>query len=533
MMAINFCRECIVAAGYEATVVGGNDGKEETVIVAIEGMTCQSCVKNIESTVGAKPGISRIQVSLQCKEATVTYAPSLVSPEDVRDFIDDMGFDATLPRSDAPSSCVVDIKGMTCMSCVRNIESTVGEKHGIRHIKVSLEAGEGRVEYDSNVVTAQQVTEMIDDMGFEATLRLSNEFQTHQTIVEGGLSALTIKSSPSVQVKHGLGNDRTSKETGNGIIPARLEKCYVRIGGMTCASCVAAIEKHAKKIPGLHNILVALMAAKAEVWYDADSTLTPEEIAESITELGFPSSVMEGNVGSQGGTVELTIMGMTCASCVHVIESHVKKLKGVESAAVALTTSRGKFTFDPATTGARDIIDCIVGLGFHAELFSNTSKTDYLDHSHEIAKWRNSFIVSLVFGVPAMVVMVYFMVMMKHMTHEEMCCVIPGLSLENLLLFLLSTPVQFIGGRHFYVQAFKALRHGTANMDVLIMLATTVSYVYSLGVVLAAIIMQLTTSPMTFFDTPPMLLMFVSAGRWLEHITKVTRVSGAMAGAHH
>jgi len=82
--------------------------------------------------------------------------------------------------------------------------------------------------------------------------------------------------------------------------------------------------------------------------------------------------------------------------------------------------------------------------------------------------------------------------------------------------------LQIFGGRYFYIQAVKALRHRQTNMDVLIALATSIAYSYSVLIVVVSMALKEKDSPKTFFDTPPMLLVFISLGRWLEHIAEVS-----------
>ncbi|XP_030594529.1 copper-transporting ATPase 1 [Archocentrus centrarchus] len=534
----------------------------------VKGMHCRSCVVNIQDNISMMPGVSSVEVSLENEKASICYDPEKVTETELQQAIEALPpgnfktqpWDSSGPLSpvstspapalsswptggmqakpavsqpcfNQPLGSVVNIhiEGMTCNSCVQSIEGVISQRKGVTSAQVSLTDHQGIFEYDPLLTTPEELRDAIEDMGFDAFLPESNSLLPPPYPVSSKSSSIAPVKGKEIDSDH-------HRETPQGHSGDTHSKCYIQIGGMTCASCVSNIERNLKNEPGIYFVLVALMASKAEVRYNPEVT-DPVKIAECVKELGFTASVMENYEGSDGN-LELVVRGMTCASCVHKIESNLMKEKGIIYASVALATNKAHIKFDSEVIGPRDIIKLIENLGFEASLVKRDRTASHLDHSKEIRQWRKSFLVSLVFCVPVMGMMIYMIIMDHQMPvshnhndtaedrnhyHSTMFLerqLFPGLSIMNLLSFLFCVPVQFIGGRYFYIQAYKALKHKSANMDVLIVLATSIAFTYSFVVLMVAMVEKAKVNPITFFDTPPMLFVFISLGRWLEQIAK-------------
>ncbi|KAM9820887.1 LOW QUALITY PROTEIN: copper-transporting ATPase 2-like [Neosynchiropus ocellatus] len=506
---------------------------ESAVRFRVDGMRCQSCVQTIQEQLSPVLGVSKIQVSLEEAAAAILYQPSLVTPLDLRDKITEMGFVAALIPDPSvygafklAQTVIIWIVGMTCHSCVQSIEGRVSEMPGVLSIAVSLKEGKGTVTFDPSVTEAETLKAAVEDMGFDASLQ---DFVSVTLDHEASPPIMSGSSDPPLSCHSSISNG-TAHTNNYPKPPVHAKKCFIYVTGMTCASCVANIERNLMKQKGIITVLVSLMAGKAEVKYDPD-ILSSLEVTQLIEDMGFGAKLFEDSAETNG-KLDLTIKGMTCASCVHNIQSKLSKTKGVLNVSVALATEKAQIQYDPDVLGARDIIRLVQSLGFEAELMKDGFKSN-LDHAEEIKQWKNSFLLSLVFGIPVMGLMIYMMVMdSQHQQHGGSMPpeqnVLPGLSILNLAFFFLCTPVQIFGGRYFYVQAYRSLKHGIANMDVLIVLATSIAYLYSCVVLIVAMVEKAEQSPVTFFDTPPMLFVFIALGRWLEHVAK-NKTSEALA----
>ncbi|XP_077422143.1 copper-transporting ATPase 2 [Vanacampus margaritifer] len=416
------------------------------------------------------------------------------------------------------------IGGMSCNSCAQAVGGRISQMTGVHSIRVSLEDQNATMTFDPGLTGPEQLRLAIEDMGFDASL--AEAAQGREASISREPSELSGRSCEK-DASNGSGCRR---EYAKRRTAAKEETCFISVKGMTCASCVANIEKNLFKNPGVISVLVSLMAGKAEVKYDPDVINSPA-VVQLIEDLGFGAKTVQDNTVTRG-KLDLTITGMTCASCTRHIESKLSATRGIVDASVALATKTANIQFNPDVLGARDVINIIQNLGFEATLKKAAYKSN-LDHAEDIRQWKTSFLLSLVFGLPVMGLMIYMMVMDgQHRQHggamPEEQNLLPGLSILNLIFFLLCTPVQVFGGRYFYVQAFRSLQHGSANMDVLIVLATSIAYAYSCVVLVVAMAERAAQSPVTFFDTPPMLFVFVALGRWLEHLAK-SKTSAALA----
>ena len=258
------------------------------------------------------------------------------------------------------------------------------------------------------------------------------------------------------------------------------------VEGMTCASCAARIEKNVSKMPGVKEVNVNLASERARVVLDGDTSW--HDVVEKIEKTGYKVPLQE---------VDLNIEGMTCAACSARIEKVVGKLPGIDSIHVNLASEKGHVAFIPGLVKESDIIAAVQKAGYGAKV-ANDSKVE-----DERAKKQRLYRIEVrKFWLSAVLISPLIAQMLFQLAGGQPF-------LPNWISWILATPVQFYIGWRFYKGAYHSLRGGAANMDVLVALGTSVTYVYS------AVLTVLGTQDV-YFDTSATVVTLIFLGKLLE-----------------
>ncbi|WP_202077599.1 heavy metal translocating P-type ATPase [Caldalkalibacillus salinus] len=265
------------------------------------------------------------------------------------------------------------------------------------------------------------------------------------------------------------------------------------ITGMTCAACSTRVEKVLNKMDGV-EAQVNLTTEKATVDYDSEKA-SIEDITKKIENVGY-GVLME--------KTELDVFGMTCAACSTRIEKVLNKQEGVKSASVNLTTESASIEYNPGLVNPKAIIEKIKNLGYDAKPKAEAAEKQ-THKEKEMKSMKTKLIVSTVLAAPLLVTM------LDHLFNMS----IPGIFMNPWFQFALATPIQFIIGWQFYVGAYKNLRNGGANMDVLVALGTSAAYFYSLYEAFKTM-GNPEYMPHLYFETSAILITLILFGKYLE-----------------
>ena len=264
--------------------------------------------------------------------------------------------------------------------------------------------------------------------------------------------------------------------------------------GMTCANCVATVERNLKKVDGVTSANVNLSSERAAVSYDPRQASLED----------FINRVQHAGYGIAMGEASLGISNLSDPSDARILEKILNAEEGVIEASVNLAAENAHIRYVPTIVSQNDLRRVIQSKGFTTlEADQTLEDPENAARQKEIGQQRHLLVIGLIFTIP-----LFILSMGRDMGFlPEALANAPWL---NFILWALATPVQFYVGWQYYVKGFKSILNKSANMDVLVALGSSAAYFYSIPITLGLI------PGHVYFETSAMIITLVKIGKFFE-----------------
>lgn len=264
------------------------------------------------------------------------------------------------------------------------------------------------------------------------------------------------------------------------------------VTGMTCTNCAGAIERQVRKLEGVIEANIDFAGEKLAVNFDNQVT-DIKGIIDCVKHVGY---------GVATGMAELPVTGIRDSSDVQILEKQLSKLKGVLNANVNLANERAHIEYIPGIITISVLAAQIRKAGFDVVNVAENEELEDVESKAHLSELKNQerlLIIGLIFTIP---------LFLYSMARDFQ---LVGFRYDQYAMLILATVVQFVVGWQFYKGAYKSLRAGSANMDVLIMMGSSVAYFSSLLVIIGII-----DSHHVYFETGAAIITLIRLGKYLE-----------------
>ena len=279
----------------------------------------------------------------------------------------------------------------------------------------------------------------------------------------------------------------------------------VPVIGMTCANCVASVERNSKKASGVADAAVNFASEKLTFSYDPAIQKPKEVLAEVM------ARVEKAGYHIPTAEIDLPITGMTCANCVATVERTLNRLEGVVEATVNFASEKATVRYVPGTIDRAEMAAAVRKAGYDVVEAAEGEEVEDAEAAARAAEIRHQWtrlIVGIIFSAPLFLFsMSRDLGFLGHWAHDAWV---------NWLFLALATPVQFYVGWDYYTGAYKSLRNGSANMDVLVAMGSSVAYLYSVAVLIAKTLGSNAWGEHVYFETSAVIITLIVLGKLLE-----------------
>eukprot|EP00927_Polykrikos_kofoidii_P029862 TRINITY_DN2574_c0_g1_i2.p1 TRINITY_DN2574_c0_g1~~TRINITY_DN2574_c0_g1_i2.p1 ORF type:complete len:1109 (+),score=192.33 TRINITY_DN2574_c0_g1_i2:59-3328(+) len=410
---------------------------------------------------------------------------------------------AVTPPCDDRAIALLSAGGMTCGACSSAVDRPLRDTAGVLKANVSCVTHSARVEFDQREVTVDQLGESVEDIGFDASLTEAEYAE------EAPAVATSTRSSVELNLK-----------------------------GMTCTACSGAIERLLVSLSGVERATVSLVAHKAFVVCDLN-LVKAEELQSEIEDIGFDAEIalvsnFAASSESSRAALHVRVRDVSSAAAAGslVLNNRVMQLPGVVG---CQDTSEGivRVIYDPQSIGARVLLKRLT-----SELFpefevewvrARMGIEELQNHIRGMDSLRSHFCLALPFSAAVFIVAVLLPGLDMGRGHLLPRLIVHhGVDVVTVALVVMATPVQWIIGHRFHVAALRAVKRKAPNMDVLVSVASSTAYCYSMLLLVFCFIapvspglQALVEATDHFLTMGPILITVVLFGKFLEARAKL------------